>query len=66
MSECLQLARLASLHFQMNPDQSQELLNNSEKFALLLAENLEVAGLSRTIESENISKDLYLIHICIQ
>ena len=31
------------------------LLNNSERFGLLLAENLEV-GSNKTIESENIGK----------
>lgn len=34
-------------------------LNNSEKFALLLAENMEAVGLSRTVESENIGKNLF-------
>ena len=43
-------------YFQIHPGQSQMLLNNSERFALLLAENLETTGLSRTVESENISK----------
>ena len=52
-------------HFQINPGQSQMLLKNSERFALLLAENLEAVGLSQTIELENISKNLYYFIIII-
>ena len=37
------------------------LLNNSERFGLLLAENMEI-GSSRTVESENIGKRA-LLHI---
>ena len=50
-------------YFQDSPGQSQMFLKNSERFALLLAENLEAVGLSQTIESENISENLYLIII---
>ena len=42
-----------TLHLQT--DQSQMLLNNSERFGLLLAENVEL-GSSKTVESENIGK----------
>lgn len=43
---------------QTDPGQSQKLLKNSERFALLLAENLHVVGASLTIVSENIGKNL--------
>ena len=47
-----------SFALQTDPGQSQRLLKNSERFALLLAENLHVAGASLTIVSENIGKNL--------
>lgn len=47
-----------SFAMQTDPGQSQRLLKNSERFALLLAESLHVAGASLTIVSENIGKNL--------
>ena len=43
-------------------NQSQMLLNNSERFGLLLANNMETVGSSRTVEAENIGKRV-LIYI---
>ena len=42
----------------MDPVQSQLLLINSERFGLLLAENLNDVGMSLKIQSENICKSL--------
>ena len=47
----------------MNPGQSQMLLRNSERFALLLAQNLQGNGANRTVVSENIGKRLSNINI---
>lgn len=44
---------------QMDHFQSQILLMSSEKFGLLLAENLGKSGLVKTIKSENICKILH-------
>ena len=54
---------LICMCFQTNPGQSQMVLMNSEKFALLLAENLEI-GSDRMVVSENISKSLYDFLLC--
>ena len=43
-------------YIQTDQYQSQILLNNSERFGLLLAENIETVGSNRTVESENIGK----------
>ena len=40
------------------------LLNNSERFGLLLADNMEKVGSSQTVESENIGKEV-LLHIAL-
>ena len=45
-------------------NQSQMLLNNSERFGLLLADNIEKVGSSQTVESENIGK-VVLLHIAL-
>ena len=46
---------LTCIPFQTNPGQSQMVLMNSERFALLLAENIEV-GSNRIVASDNIGK----------
>ena len=46
---------LICMYFQTNPGQSQMILMNSERFALLLAENIEI-GSNRTVVSDNIGK----------
>ena len=46
----------------MNPGQSQMLLMNSERFALLLADNLET-GTSQIVASDNIGKSFSWILI---
>ena len=43
------------IYFQTNPEQSQMLLMNSERFALLLANSLEV-GATLEVASDNICK----------
>ena len=46
---------LTCVPFQTNPGQSQMVLMNSERFALLLAESIEV-GSNRMVVSDNIGK----------
>lgn len=47
---------MCNWYVQADHNQSQILLKSSEKFGLLLAENLNKTGSSVTIESENIGK----------
>ena len=51
------------MYFQTNPGQNQMVLMNSERFALLLAENLEI-GSNRMVVSENISKSFSEFLLC--
>jgi len=44
------------VYLQTNPNETQMLLNNSERFGLLLAENLSDKEMTNlTVDSENIS-----------
>ena len=54
---------LIFIYFQTNPAQSQMLLMNSERFGLLLGQNLEI-GSNRIIISENISKSFSQFLLC--